>query len=122
MDVRIRSTYAISEKTDVFILEQSLEVSFRVKHSDGHHVVYANSGSMKCFECSDMGHKYLACSHRQRTEGSAGAGNLVGSGSSRGKGKQAEKVPSQPEESHTPPVVKGKSTSLSSASETKARG
>ena len=44
---------------------QSLEVSFRVKHGEGHFMVYASSGSMKCFECGDVGHKRYACAHRQ---------------------------------------------------------
>ena len=29
---------------------QTLDVSFRVKHGDGHYMVYASTGSMKCFE------------------------------------------------------------------------
>ena len=33
----------------------TLEVSFRVKHGDGHYMVYASSGSLKCFECGDVG-------------------------------------------------------------------
>ena len=34
-------------------------------------MVYASSGSMKCFDCGDVGHKRFACPHRQHTEGSA---------------------------------------------------
>ncbi|KAI3375076.1 hypothetical protein L3Q82_021594 [Scortum barcoo] len=45
---------------------QTLEVSFRVKHGDGSHMVYASSGQMKCFECGDVGHKRFACSHKQQ--------------------------------------------------------
>ncbi|KAF0022736.1 hypothetical protein F2P81_024717 [Scophthalmus maximus] len=36
---------------------QTLEVSFRVRHGDGHYVVYASSRSMKCFKFGDVGHK-----------------------------------------------------------------
>ena len=44
---------------------QTLDVSFRVKHGDGHYMVYASTGSMKCYECGDVGHKRTACPHRQ---------------------------------------------------------
>ncbi|XP_035465986.2 mirror-image polydactyly gene 1 protein isoform X2 [Scophthalmus maximus] len=40
---------------------QTLEVSFRVRHGDGHYVVYASSRSMKCFKFGDVGHKRFAC-------------------------------------------------------------
>ncbi len=30
--------------------------------------MYASSGSMKCFECEDVGHKRLTCPHRQQVE------------------------------------------------------
>ena len=30
---------------------QTLEVSFRVKHGEGHYMVYASTGSVRCFEC-----------------------------------------------------------------------
>ena len=44
---------------------QTLDVSFRVKHGEGHYLVYASTGSMKCYECGDVGHKRTACPHRQ---------------------------------------------------------
>ncbi|XP_075968244.1 adhesion G-protein coupled receptor G6 [Anarhichas minor] len=42
----------------------TLEVSFRVKHGEGHYMVYASTGSIKCFECGEVGHKRTACPHR----------------------------------------------------------
>ncbi|TWW76579.1 hypothetical protein D4764_13G0012410 [Takifugu flavidus] len=48
---------------------QTLDVSFRVRHGDGHYMVYASSGSMRCFECGDVGHKRVACPHRPANEG-----------------------------------------------------
>jgi len=27
-------------------------------------IVYANTGSMECFECGDIGHKRMACPHK----------------------------------------------------------
>ena len=35
---------------------QTLDVSFRVKHRKGQYMVYASTGSMRCFECGDVGH------------------------------------------------------------------
>lgn len=35
---------------------QTLEVSFRVKHSDGFYMVYGSSWQLKCFECGNVGH------------------------------------------------------------------
>lgn len=47
---------------------QSLDILFKIKHGGGYYTVYANSGSMKCFECRDVGHKRLACPHREQVE------------------------------------------------------
>ncbi|KAK2897116.1 hypothetical protein Q8A73_013496 [Channa argus] len=51
---------------------QTLDVSFRVKHGDGSYMLYASSGHMKCFECGDVGHKRLACPHKQQAVNAAG--------------------------------------------------
>ncbi|KAJ8380718.1 hypothetical protein SKAU_G00014960 [Synaphobranchus kaupii] len=89
-----------------------------------------------------IGHDNMCCASRmnkavvvfmkeewERTEGSAAAGSNLSSGNSRGEGaeERASKVPlqleeSQPEESHIPPVVEGKSASPSAALETKTGG
>ncbi|CAB1440023.1 unnamed protein product [Pleuronectes platessa] len=53
----------------------TLEVSFRVKHGDGHYMVYASSGSLKCFECGDVGQKRSSCPHKQRSGEAAGDGS-----------------------------------------------
>ena len=53
----------------------TLEVSFRVKYGDGHYMVYASSGSLKCFECGDVGHKRFSCPHKQRPDEVAGDGS-----------------------------------------------
>ena len=39
---------------------QTLDVSFRVRHEEGNYMVYGSSGSMKCFECGDVGHSLSA--------------------------------------------------------------
>lgn len=45
---------------------QTLEVSFRVKYEEGSYMVYASTGSMKCFECGDVGHKRASCPHKNQ--------------------------------------------------------
>ncbi len=51
--------------------ERTLDISFRVNHEGKTYMVYATTGSMKCFECGDTGHKRHACPHKEReTEGS----------------------------------------------------
>jgi len=41
-----------------------LDVSSRVVHEGKLYMLYVNAGSLKCFECGDLGHKRLACPHR----------------------------------------------------------
>lgn len=69
-----------SLRRQVFMLldspTQTLEVSFRVKHSDGFYMVYASSGQLKCFECGDIGHKRIACLHKWQ----AAFGEFTGDG------------------------------------------
>lgn len=52
--------------------EQMLEVSFKVKYDTAFYTVYASSGSMKCFECGDVGHKRAACPHKAQAAGGSG--------------------------------------------------
>uniref|UniRef100_A0A8C2WXR4 CCHC-type domain-containing protein n=1 Tax=Cyclopterus lumpus TaxID=8103 RepID=A0A8C2WXR4_CYCLU len=40
-----------------------LDVSFRVKHGDGHYMLYATTSSIKCFKCGGARHKRDACPH-----------------------------------------------------------
>ena len=56
--------HVLSLRRQVFML--TLDVSFRVKHSDGFYMAYGSSGQFKCFECGDVGHKRFACLHRQQ--------------------------------------------------------
>ncbi|KAK0136189.1 Transposon TX1 uncharacterized protein [Merluccius polli] len=35
---------------------------------EGFHMVYVSSRNRKCFECGDVGHKRIACPHKQRAE------------------------------------------------------
>ncbi|CAM4606660.1 unnamed protein product [Leuciscus chuanchicus] len=48
-----------------------------VWHEGKAYMVYANSGSMKCFECGDVSDKRMACPHKaQNSEEAAGHGRL----------------------------------------------
>lgn len=48
----------------MFLNQPELDVSFRVGHEGKTYMVYANTGSMKCFECGDISHKRMACPHK----------------------------------------------------------
>lgn len=51
--------------------ENTLDINFRVKHEGRLYMVYATTGSIRCFECGDIGHKRLACPHKKTGEESA---------------------------------------------------
>ncbi|XDV12818.1 hypothetical protein PO909_001388 [Leuciscus waleckii] len=69
-DARLKHVISLLRQVFMFLDSptQSLDVSFKIKHGGGYYTVYANSGSMKCFECGDVGHKRLACPHREQAE------------------------------------------------------
>ncbi|KAK0134411.1 Cilia- and flagella-associated protein 57 [Merluccius polli] len=72
---KVMTTISSSEGDPV---NQTLDVSFRVRHGEGNYMLYASSGSMKCFECGDVGHRRAACPHRPaggRTQTAAVAGD-----------------------------------------------
>lgn len=46
--------------------ENTLDVAFRVRHDGKTYMVYASTGSLRCFDCGDLGHKKFACPHRER--------------------------------------------------------
>lgn len=54
--------------------ENTLDINFRVKHEGRLYMVYATTGSIRCFECGDIGHKRLMCPHKK-----TGAENAAGS-------------------------------------------
>jgi hypothetical protein len=51
--------------------EQTLELSFKVKYDNRLYMAYASTGSRRCFECGDVGHKRHACPKREKVEGGA---------------------------------------------------
>nr|XP_024000137.1 uncharacterized protein LOC112077994 [Salvelinus alpinus] len=51
--------------------EQTLEISFKVKYDNRLYMAYASTGSQRCFECGDVGHKRHACPKREKAEGGA---------------------------------------------------
>lgn len=69
-DARLKHVISLRRQVFMFLDSptQSLDVSFKIKHGGGYYTVYANSGSMKCFECGDVGHKHLACPNREQVE------------------------------------------------------
>jgi len=47
---------------------QTLDVSLRVKHGEGHYMLCASTGCMKCFECWDLGNKWADFPHKMLEE------------------------------------------------------
>lgn len=45
--------------------ENTLDVSFRVKHEGRSYMVYASTGNLRCFICGDVGHKRIACPRKE---------------------------------------------------------
>lgn len=62
--------HVLSFRRQVFMFlesrDQTLDVSFRCTHEGKFYMVYASTGSLKCFECGDIGHKRFACPHKQQ--------------------------------------------------------
>ncbi len=74
-DAKLKHVQSLRRQVFMFLDSptQTLEVSFRVKHEEGFYMVYASSGSIKCFECGDVGHKRIACPHKQNAARPAAA-------------------------------------------------
>ena len=56
--------------------ENTLDVSFRVKHEGRSYMVYATTGNLRCFDCGDIGHKRIACPRKEH----GGAKQIVSDG------------------------------------------
>lgn len=74
-DARLQHVQSLRRQAFMYLNNQwqTLEVSFKVKFENGFYTVYASAGSMKCFECGDVGHKRSSCPHREQAAGSSGA-------------------------------------------------
>ncbi|KAL6459477.1 hypothetical protein MHYP_G00329490 [Metynnis hypsauchen] len=59
----------------MFLNEPALDISFRVSYEGRSYMLYASTGSMRCFECGDVGHERLICPHRARVSEEAGPGS-----------------------------------------------
>ncbi len=72
--------HVVSFRKQVFMMLESndntLDIYFHVKHDGGSYMVYATTGSVRCFECGEIGHKHLACPHN-RTGAESAAGSRV---------------------------------------------
>ncbi len=62
--------HVTSFRRQVFMLLDSavLDISFRVLYEGKSYMLYASTGSLKCFECGELGHKKNACPHKMNTE------------------------------------------------------
>ncbi|KAK7879904.1 hypothetical protein WMY93_033428 [Mugilogobius chulae] len=82
-DARLQHVQSLRRQCFMYLNDPNgtLEVSFSLKHENRHYTLYVNSGSLKCFECGDVGHKRAACPHREPRAGEEERGE--GSGEAR---------------------------------------
>ena len=80
-DLKLKHVQSLRRQAFMFLDNEShtLDVSFRVRYEEQFYMVYASSGSMKCFQCGEVGHKKVTCPHGRRAAGSAGAEGGEGS-------------------------------------------
>lgn len=83
-DPKLKDVQSLRRQVFMFLDSPTLEVSFRVKHSDGFYMVYASSGQLKCFECGDIGHKRVACLHKWQAAFSEFTGDGAAAGAALG--------------------------------------
>lgn len=71
-DVRLQHVQSLRRQAFMYLNDpaQFLEVSFKVKYEQGYYTVYASAGSMRCFDCGDVGHKRSSCPHKEQATGS----------------------------------------------------
>lgn len=69
-DARLQHVQSLRRQCFMFLNDPSgvIELSFAVRHENRPYTLYVSSGSMKCFECGDVGHKRASCPHRARDE------------------------------------------------------
>lgn len=72
-DARLTHVQSLRRQAFMYLNNQAqtLEVCFKVKFENTFYTVYASAGSMKCFECGDVGHKRSSCPHREQTASSS---------------------------------------------------
>lgn len=57
--------------------DRTLNVSFRIKHEGGAYMIYATTGSLRCFVCGDVGHKREMCPQKDREQDNVGPVNVI---------------------------------------------
>lgn len=82
----------------MFLNEPSIDVSFRVMHEGKAYMIYANTGSMKCFVCGDVSHKRLMCPHKVGVSGENASENAGPSAAGVGENATESALPSAVEE------------------------
>ncbi|KAJ4940788.1 hypothetical protein JOQ06_027080, partial [Pogonophryne albipinna] len=65
-DTKLKHVQSLRRQVFMFLdcTSQTLDVSFRIKYEEGFYMVYVSAGSVKCFGCSDVGHKRITCPQR----------------------------------------------------------
>lgn len=73
----------------MFLDSTVLDISFRVLYEGKSLMLYARTGSLKCYECHEIGHKKNACPHKTNTESNESDNEKAGpSGSKENDGEK----------------------------------
>ncbi len=65
----LKHVMSFRRQVAMFLKQSDLDVSFRVSYEGKTYMVYASTGSLKCFECGDVGHKRSTCPHKAGSSG-----------------------------------------------------
>lgn len=60
----LKHVMSFRRQVAMFLKQPDLDVSFRVSYEGKTYMIYASTGSLKCFECGNVGHKRATCPHK----------------------------------------------------------
>ncbi len=68
-NMALKHVMSFRRQVAMFLNRPDLDVSFRVSYEGKTYMVYASTGSLKCFDCGYVGHKRSACPHKTGSSG-----------------------------------------------------
>ncbi len=68
-NMALKHVMSFRRQVAMFLKQPDLDLSFRVSYEGKTYMVYASTGSLKCFECGDVGHKRSTCPHKAGSSG-----------------------------------------------------
>lgn len=100
-DARLQHVQSFRRQCFMYLKDPNgtLEVSFSLKHENRYYMLYVSSGSLKCFECGDVGHKRAACPHREPRDGEGARAERTGQAGAEEPSQTQEKEDQRPNHS-----------------------